>query len=56
MNPQNPQNPPRIEKLREEVVPLRRLGLSTLDRPIPEDRKRVHAAAIARAQRAQRAK
>jgi hypothetical protein len=45
---------PKVEKLREER--LQRLGSSTLDFPIPEEHKRVHAAVIARAWREQRAK
>jgi hypothetical protein len=45
---------PKVEKLREER--LQRLGSSTLDFPIPEEHKRVHAAVILRAWREQRAK
>jgi hypothetical protein len=44
-------NPPKVEKLAEETVPLRRLGQSTLDKPIPEERKRIHAAVMRRALR-----
>ena len=43
-----------VEKLAEERVPLTRLGVSTLDRPIPEERKRIHAAVIRRLLRERR--
>jgi hypothetical protein len=48
----DPKKPPKVEKLTEQVVPLRRLGPSTLDKPIPEERKRIHRAVIERARRA----
>jgi hypothetical protein len=50
----DPKNTPKIEKLSEERVPLSQLGASTLNRPIPEEHKRIHAAVIARALRDQR--
>jgi hypothetical protein len=55
MNPQqDPQNPPKVEKLAPEIVPLAQLGHSTADMPIPEDRLRIHAAVVARALREQK--
>jgi hypothetical protein len=47
-------NPPKVEKLTEQVVPLRRLGPSTLDKPIPEEHQRIHRAVLERARRANR--
>jgi hypothetical protein len=50
-NPKNPKNPPKIQKLEREVVPMSRLGTSTLSVPIPAEHLRIHRAVIARALR-----
>lgn len=41
-------NTPKVEKLETQEVPIRMLGTSTLDKPIPADRASIHRAVIAR--------
>jgi hypothetical protein len=42
------ENTPKVEKLTEERVPLKQLGRSTAEQPIPAERLRAHRAVIAR--------
>jgi len=51
MDPKTPKNPPKVKKLEQEVVPIGRLGKSTLSVPIPAERLRIHRAVIAKAAR-----
>jgi hypothetical protein len=45
----NRRNPPKVQKLEQEQVPLSQLGQSTFGRPIREEHKRIHADMIRRA-------
>lgn len=49
MDPKIPKNPPTVKKLEQEVVPIARLGQSTLTMSIPAEHLRIHRAVMAKA-------